>query len=50
MTHNEPDRCFVSTVGTIEVTFNQLAVPEVDVTQLCQGGQAREVAWSGKNA
>ena len=31
-------------VGTVEVTFNQLAEREVDGSQLRQGRQAREVA------
>ena len=31
-------------VATIDVTFNQLALSEVDGSQLCQGRQAREVA------
>ena len=35
-------------VGTIENTFNPLAVLEVDLSQLCQGRQAREVACSRK--
>ena len=35
-------------VGTIEVTFNQLAVAEVDGLQLRQGLEAREVACSRK--
>ena len=33
-------------VGTIDVTFNQLAVLEVDGSQLRQGRQAREVPCS----
>ena len=33
-------------VGTIDVTFNQLAVLEVDGSQLCQGLEAFEVACS----
>ena len=48
MTHNDPDHCFVSTVGTMDVTFNQLAVVEVDGSQLRQGRQAREVSCSRK--
>ena len=35
-------------VGTIDVTFNQLAVPEVEASQLRQGRQAREVACGRK--
>ena len=35
-------------VGTIDVTFNQLAVIEVDGSQLRQGRQAREVACGRK--
>ena len=31
-------------VGTVEVTFNQLAVAEVDGRQVRQGLEAREVA------
>ena len=31
-------------VGTVDVTFNQLAASEVELCQLCQGRQAREVA------
>ena len=37
-------------VGTVEVTFNLLAAVEVDVRQLRQGRQAREVPCMGKNA
>ena len=33
-------------VGTIDVTFNQLAVVELDGSQLRQGRQAREVPCS----
>ena len=33
-------------VGTVEVTFNQLAVTEVDGSQLSQGLEALEVACS----
>ena len=33
-------------VGTIDVTFNQLAVAEVDESQLLQGLEALEVACS----
>ena len=33
-------------MGTVEVTFNQLAVVEVDEPQLCQGLEALEVACS----
>ena len=46
MTHNDPDHCFVSTVGTVEVTFNLRAAMECDGSQLRQGHQAREVACS----
>ena len=35
-------------MGTIDVAFNQLALAEVDVSQLRQGRQAREVACSRK--
>ena len=33
-------------VGTIDVTFNPIAMIEVDGSQLCQGRQAREVPCS----
>ena len=33
-------------VGTVDVTFNQLAESEVDLSQLRQGLEAREVACS----
>ena len=48
MTHNDANPCLCRLVGTIEVTFNQLAVVEVDGSQLCQGRQAREVSCSRK--
>ena len=44
MTDDEPNHCFVRLVGTIDVTFNQLAVMEVDGSQLCQGLEAFEVS------
>ena len=37
-------------VGTIEVTFNQLAFVEVGVSQLCQGLEALEVASCSRRA
>ena len=48
MTHNDPNHCLCRLVGTIDVTFNQLAVREVDGSQLRQGRQAREVPCSRK--
>ena len=33
-------------VGTVDVTFNLMAAPEVDLFQLCQGLEAFEVACS----